>query len=97
MRLPIDILCPWHGLCTLLQLAINKPRQSKRRFNMADNVKLAGPDDMECISLVEGWEVRYWKEKLGVTGEQLVEAVKAVGIQAEDIRRHLASQSRHAD
>jgi len=62
-----------------------------------DNSKLGRPDDVELISLLEGWEVRYWKEKLGVTGEQLVEAVKAVGIQAEAVRRHLASQSGRAD
>jgi hypothetical protein len=69
----------------------------KEDFNMIGNLKLDHPYDLELISLVEAWEIRYWKDKFGVTGEQLVEAVKAVGIQAEDVRRHLASQSGRAD
>jgi hypothetical protein len=56
---------------------------------MADDLSKKGPQDASRISLSERWEVDYWTRALGVTKEQLEEAVKAVGNSAAAVRRRL--------
>ena len=51
-----------------------------------------GAPDRRRISLSEDYEVRDWAEKFGVTPEQLREAVKAVGPEAEAVQAHLKSR-----
>jgi hypothetical protein len=48
--------------------------------------------DGKTISLGEDYEVRYWTDALGVTEEQLREAVAAVGASAERVKEYLASR-----
>jgi hypothetical protein len=37
----------------------------------------------------ERWELDYWTKELGVTPDELKDAVKQVGPMAKDVRRHL--------
>lgn len=56
---------------------------------MADNLKDVGPQDGKEISLKEEHELDYWTKALGVTRQQLRDAVEAVGHSAAAVRRHL--------
>lgn len=58
---------------------------------MADDPKKTG-QDRKRISLEEPHEVRSWTEALGVSKEQLQDAVKAVGDSADAVRVYLAKQ-----
>jgi hypothetical protein len=41
------------------------------------------------INLAENWQVRWWCEHFGVSHRELFEAIAAVGISAEAVRRQL--------
>jgi len=56
---------------------------------MADDTNKRGPADRIRINVHEDWEVDYWRKELGVTPEQLRDAVKQVGVMAADVRKHL--------
>jgi hypothetical protein len=56
---------------------------------MPDDPKEKRPHDSQRIDVSEKWEVDYWSKALGVTPERLKEAVKKVGVMADDVRRHL--------
>ena len=56
---------------------------------MSDDTRQVGSPDRDRINLSEDYEVRYWTGALGVTKQQLREAVQAVGSTAEAVRRHL--------
>jgi hypothetical protein len=59
---------------------------------MSDNLHNRGPQDRSRISLTEKWEVQYWTKELGVTEEQLEQAVKAAGHSVNAVRQHLGAQ-----
>lgn len=61
---------------------------------MSDNLNNRGPQDRSRISLSEKWEVQYWTKELGVTHEQLEQAVKQAGNSASAVRQHLG-RTRH--
>jgi hypothetical protein len=50
--------------------------------------------DRKEISLKEDYEVRYWTEALGVSKDELRDAIAAVGRSAERVRSYLASHRR---
>ena len=56
---------------------------------MADDLKNSGGSDRRKINVNQDHEVQYWTKALDVTPEQLKAAVKAVGVEAEDVRKHL--------
>jgi Protein of unknown function (DUF3606). len=56
---------------------------------MSDDLSKKKPQDASRISLTEAWEVKYWREKFGVTEAQLRAAVKAVGNSAAAVRKYL--------
>lgn len=56
---------------------------------MADDKTKTGGQDRQRINVNEDYELRGWAKKFNVTPEQLEEAVKAVGTQADDVERHL--------
>ena len=56
---------------------------------MADDKTKTGGQDRQRINVNEDYELRGWAKKFTVTPEQLKEAVKAVGTQADDVERHL--------
>lgn len=59
---------------------------------MADDRSNRGPQDRSRINLEEDYEVRYWTEQLGVTEEQLREAVRTEGSSADAIRERLKNR-----
>ncbi|WP_315136293.1 DUF3606 domain-containing protein [Achromobacter marplatensis] len=44
------------------------------------------------INLNEAHEVRYWTQRFGVSEAQLREAVKAVGVSADAVKKHQGKQ-----
>lgn len=61
---------------------------------MSDDINNRGEPDRSLISLTEAHEVSYWTQALGVSTEQLREAVSAVGNSAANVRRFLATNAR---
>jgi hypothetical protein len=56
---------------------------------MPDNLKNVGRPDRDRINTSEDHEIQYWTKELGVSSQQLKEAVKTVGPVADDVRAHL--------
>ncbi len=56
---------------------------------MPDDLSKRGPADRSRINVHEDWEVKWWCKQLGVTEQQLRDAVKAVGSKVSDVKRHL--------
>ena len=59
---------------------------------MADDPKQRHGQDRTRISTEQEHEVRYWTKELGVTEEQLKEAVRVAGNQVDKVRQHLGKQ-----
>jgi len=57
---------------------------------MSDHKRNTGTPDRHRINLSEDDEVQYWTQALGVSEDELREAVKAVGSTSEAVRSHLA-------
>jgi len=55
---------------------------------MADDKSKPGGQDRRRINVNEDYEVRDWSKRLGVSPEQLKDAVKAVGSNAKDVEAH---------
>jgi len=45
--------------------------------------------DRDRINRHEAYEVEYWTRALGVTRQQLLDAIDRVGVMVKDVRRHL--------
>ena len=56
---------------------------------MPDDLSKRGPADRSRINVHEAWELRWWSQHLGVTEQQLRDAVKVVGPKVSDVKRHL--------
>lgn len=56
---------------------------------MADDPSIRAPQDRTQINVNQDYELRYWTKALGVTADQLKQAVKAVGTSAAKVRQHL--------
>ena len=56
---------------------------------MADDLKQRGGADADRININEKWEFESWSKKLGVSEDQLKQAVKKAGPMAKDVRREL--------
>ena len=56
---------------------------------MSDDKKHVGSPDRDRISLTEDYEVRDWTKSLGITEDQLREAVGKVGNSAAAVREYL--------
>ncbi len=56
---------------------------------MSDDKTNRGPADRARINIHEDYEVKYWSHKFGVTADQLRAAVRAAGVMARDVARHL--------
>ena len=61
---------------------------------MADDTNIRGPRDRSRINTDQEHEVRCWKKKLGVSEEQLRQAVQRVGSSAPKVREHLRQGAR---
>lgn len=60
---------------------------------MSDDMNKRGSQDRSRIALGEEHEVKYWTQSLGVSREELEEAVKSVGNSADKVRQHLEGKS----
>lgn len=56
---------------------------------MADNLQSRGGQDRKRIDVHQDYELRDWSKKFGVTPEELKDAVKAVGNEADKVEAHL--------
>ena len=56
---------------------------------MIDDKNSIGSPDRDRISLSEDYEVRDWTKSLGVSEDELREAVDAVGNHADKVREYL--------
>lgn len=56
---------------------------------MADNLKKTGKLDDLRININQSWELRDWAEKLNISQEKLIEAVKKVGPLVTDVKKFL--------
>ena len=54
-----------------------------------DNTNKTGTPDRNTINLNEDYEVNYWTEELGVSKEELTEAVNKAGKSADAVREYL--------
>ena len=62
---------------------------TQKLFIMSDDLSKKRPQDATKVNVHESWELEYWSKKFGVTKEQLKNAVKAVGVSAEAVKKHL--------
>jgi hypothetical protein len=56
---------------------------------MSDNLEDRGQQDRSRINVNEDWEVRYWTKELGVSKEELEQAVQQAGPSVSAVRQHL--------
>jgi hypothetical protein len=56
---------------------------------MADNPDDRGARDRARINVNQPHEVSYWSSKLGITEDQLRNAVRQAGPMVADVQRHL--------
>ena len=54
---------------------------------MSDDLKRRGPQDRSWVNLNEEWEMKWWCAQFNCSEEELREAVNAVGVSAEAVRR----------
>lgn len=60
---------------------------------MADDKRAVGSPDRDRISLTEDYEVRDWTRSLGVSEQELRDAVDAVGNSADAVRAYLGGKT----
>jgi hypothetical protein len=58
---------------------------------MADDLKQTGKPDDQRINIDQDHELTYWSQRLGVTRDQLREAVAKAGPMVKNVERHLRS------
>jgi hypothetical protein len=56
---------------------------------MTDDRKIKGPADQEKINVNQPYEVEYWTKSLGVTKEDLIDAVRVVGTNTIAVKAEL--------
>jgi hypothetical protein len=56
---------------------------------MADDLKQTGKADDTRINIEQDHEVRYWAKELGVSPNELRQAVQSAGPMVKDVRQHL--------
>jgi len=57
---------------------------------MSDDLKQRGGPDRQRINVNQDYELRDWARRLGVSEQELKEAVRAVGDRVDQVRDHLA-------
>jgi hypothetical protein len=56
---------------------------------MADDLKQTGKADDQRINISQDYELTYWSERLGVSKEELREAVSKAGPLVKDVEQQL--------
>jgi len=57
---------------------------------MSDDKTKTRPQDSSKINVHEDYEVRWWCDEFKCTKAELIAAVKAVGVSAAAVRKHLS-------
>jgi hypothetical protein len=60
---------------------------------VADNPDIRGDGDRQRINVDQDYELRYWSDRLGVSADELRQAVRDVGPMADAVERHLRGRS----
>jgi hypothetical protein len=60
---------------------------------MADNLGKRHPQDASRINIHEDWEVRYWTDKWRISRQELIDAVKRVGVQVSEVAKALGKST----
>jgi hypothetical protein len=60
---------------------------------MADNLKRAAARDDHLIDTRREQDITFWTEELGVSRQELLDAVNTVGPSAEAVQEHLGKGS----
>jgi hypothetical protein len=63
--------------------------EHNEEITMSDDKKNTGSPDRDRINVNEDYELQYWTKALGVSAQELRDAVKAVGPTATAVREHL--------
>jgi hypothetical protein len=63
---------------------------------VSDNPQDRGPQDRSRVNVHEAHEVRYWTLELGVSPEELKDAVAQIGPMVTDLRQWFSSQRTQA-
>jgi len=56
---------------------------------MIGNLSRRHPQDSSRINIHEDWEIRYWTDRWQVSRQQLLDTVKRVGLQVNDVAKAL--------
>lgn len=59
---------------------------------MSDHKSNSGQADRARININEDYELRDWSKRLGISPDELREAVKVAGTSAEAVGKHLAAK-----
>ena len=65
----------------------------RRIRSMSDDPTKRGTSDRSRINVNEEYEVQYWTEKWGVSGESLKAAVEKVGPSVADVAKELGKET----
>jgi hypothetical protein len=60
---------------------------------MADDMSKRGAADRARVNINEPHEVQYWTRKFGCTEDELRDAVRRVGVSADDVAEALGSST----
>jgi Protein of unknown function (DUF3606) len=60
---------------------------------MADNLGKRHPQDASRINIHEDWEVRYWTDKWRISRQELIDAIKQVGVQVSEVAKALGKSA----
>jgi hypothetical protein len=60
---------------------------------MADDRTQRGPQDRNRINIHEDYELKYWSKRFGVSDDELVAAVDAVGPMVTDVATRLGKNA----
>lgn len=59
---------------------------------MPDDLSKTGKSDRDKINVNQPHELRDWSKKFSVTEQPLKDAVKKVGVQVDDVKKHLGKK-----
>jgi hypothetical protein len=56
---------------------------------MTGSLSRRHPQDASRINVHEDWELRYWSDRWNVPRQQLMDTIKRVGVQVQEVARAL--------
>ena len=59
---------------------------------MTGDFKRRRPEDPDRINIDHEWELEYWADKFGISQEEVITAVRTVGVLIYELERYLGSE-----